>query len=354
MITNVETVQATNDDQSDVPPPRMGQLLGGPTYVGPTLDLSGSVGVRAFINASPGAGTVHATGLEPGTILVERNALAGLEVHFRSPADGVDLFLENTRDGLSDNALNNSNDILVFGATGQLRVHVSSDSRVAGIGSGGLEGLTSLTVDGLGRLTAAQISLSPLLGFLAQSNLVDASASAGVSIGSYAPAAKQNTVILSGEADTIKLTLQQQVNTTVALGAGADIATIGTYYDLLGAGTTQPAQANLTITAGRVTTYATFTDFQRGSDQLVLQQVGSLTPGLTAFAAGATSLEQALAAVAMQVPARGTGVFVFGGDTWIFHQDGVVGANTGDGLIRLVGVTGLTDTPVGGADVRLS
>ena len=35
-------------------------------------------------------------------------------------------------------------------------------------------------------------------------------------------------------------------------------------------------------------------------------------------------------------------MFEFGGDTYVYQQDATVGLNTGDGLIRLVGVTGLT------------
>jgi hypothetical protein len=90
--------------------------------------------------------------------------------------------------------------------------------------------------------------------------------------------------------------------------------------------------------------------FQKGVDHLVLDAVSHLmTSDVQQYAAGATSLTQALIQVSAHVAADSVAVFSYGGDTYVYQQDAVVGVNVagtgggnGDGLIKLVGVTGLT------------
>ena len=97
------------------------------------------------------------------------------------------------------------------------------------------------------------------------------------------------------------------------------------------------------ITNGKVDAYVVITDFARGIDHIDLGSViPAMAVGLNAFVGTATSLEQALINVSSHVASNGTGLFDYAGDSYIYHQDATVGVNTGDGLIKLAGVTALS------------
>ena len=66
----------------------------------------------------------------------------------------------------------------------------------------------------------------------------------------------------------------------------------------------------------------------------------TLTTAAQAYVGFATTLAQELLNVSSHVAANTGAVFEFGGDTYVYEQDVTVGVNTGDGLIRLVGVRG--------------
>ena len=80
---------------------------------------------------------------------------------------------------------------------------------------------------------------------------------------------------------------------------------------------------------------------------------------MQAVATGAT-LTEALVKVSAATAAGSTAIFEYGGDTYVYQQDSVVGVNVigtgqgvGDGLIRLVGVTGLsTATGAAAGDIH--
>ncbi|PIC00603.1 hypothetical protein [Caulobacter sp. X] len=130
-------------------------------------------------------------------------------------------------------------------------------------------------------------------------------------------------------------------------GAGNDIVmiegldgriTTGSGYDSVDIG----AFAGLHMTNGKVTDIAVIDDFQKGFDNLSF--AGVVGPGQKkqiAFVATAT-FDDALAAYASATAANSNTVFEWNGDTYVFHQNGVAGLDSGDGLIRLAGVTGLT------------
>ena len=143
------------------------------------------------------------------------------------------------------------------------------------------------------------------------------------------------TILLSGGDDRVAADLRGTSSQTYTLGGGADVFAI--YRD----GSSAPSFSNLLITDSKLSSMATITDFAKGVDKI------DLTSAITAVSAGvsagtATTLEQALINASASIAANGTGVFEYNGDTYIYHQDATVGVNTGDGLIRLVGVTGLT------------
>ncbi|MET3665278.1 hypothetical protein [Caulobacter sp. 1776] len=100
--------------------------------------------------------------------------------------------------------------------------------------------------------------------------------------------------------------------------------------------------------------------FQKGVDHLVLDALEhAVTANVQTYADGKTSLTDAVIAVSAHVAANTVAVFTWNGDTYVYAQDGTVGVNmgpsvnTGDGLIKLVGVTGLTvGTGAGSYDIH--
>ena len=120
-------------------------------------------------------------------------------------------------------------------------------------------------------------------------------------------------------------------NGVLYTGAGYDTLAIGGFTSLTGAAGVTPS----------------IQDFTRGQDTLVFTDAAG--PGRLAPVSvrGAASLDAALAAVAATTAAGANTVFEYGGDTYVFHQNGDPAVNLGaaagsDGLIRLVGVTGAT------------
>jgi hypothetical protein len=235
----------------------------------------------------------------------------------------ADLHLDNV-----SVAIGQSTTVTVANAT-TLRVHVDSDSTLSSLASGGS---FMILVSGVGRLTTA----------LGEFNSLDASQSAGVDITKFASLGGARTALLSDFNDRIALDATADVGVigqglvNITLGAGADTLALYQRDATFRFG-------NLHITGQTVDGYARVVDFVKGTDKIDL---GVLTTAvaadLTQYVGTASTLEQALINVSPRLAAGGTGVFEFGGDSFIYHQDTTVGANTGDGLIRLVGVTGLT------------
>jgi hypothetical protein len=143
------------------------------------------------------------------------------------------------------------------------------------------------------------------------------------------------------------------------LGAGVDTISLGAgQYST----TTDTKLANLHIKDG-VTLSAPpeIIGFQKGIDHIVLDgQIHGLTANVQQYADGKASLQDALVAVSAHVAINTGAVFSWNGDTYVYSQDGTVGVtmNTletggGDGLVKLVGVTGLTvGTGAGSYDIH--
>lgn len=99
--------------------------------------------------------------------------------------------------------------------------------------------------------------------------------------------------------------------------------------------------ASLHLSNGKVTDIAVIEDFQKGFDMLTF--AGAAGPGEKKqlyFVATAT-FDDALTAYASATAANSNTVFEWNGDTYVFHQNGLLGLDAGDGLIKLAGVTGL-------------
>ena len=148
------------------------------------------------------------------------------------------------------------------------------------------------------------------------------------------------------------------------LGAGADtVALTGSAMSPPTGGNVfgSTALGNLHIRGGTtVDTPPEIIGFQKGVDHLVLDALAhAATADVQVYADGAASLTAALIAVSAHTAVNSVAVFTWNGDTYVYAQDGTVGVNmgatvnAGDGLIKLVGVTGLTvGTGAGSYDIH--
>jgi hypothetical protein len=310
------------------------------TTLGGGTPLSG-VSVRDYtglkdITVRSGGATVVIDQIANGTLLKMEgaNASALIANYFQ---DLVIVGQSSTRVGATSvhtyiDGVTAGGNLTVTGNDGALYLHVQNESVIGMVhtekaGSGG-GAIGNIVVQGTGRLTA---------GF--DTANLDASASAGVTA-TRIGLINNNTVtdqtfVLSGAADLIKADLGGYGKQTYTLGAGADV------FGMYQVDVSTARFANLQVDAGKVTTMATITDFAKSVDRVDLGVgIASVTGGVSVGAA--TTLEQALITASNAVAANGTGVFEYNGDTYIYHQDATVGVNTGDGLIKLAGVVGLT------------
>lgn len=120
----------------------------------------------------------------------------------------------------------------------------------------------------------------------------------------------------------------QELDGRIATGSGWDSIGVGAF-------------APLRLEAGEPVQIPQIDDFEKGRDVLLFPSAVGAAVKLSLGIPPTASLGEALAAYAGWLPARLNGVFEWKGDTYIFHQNDVVGLDAGDGLIRLVGVTGL-------------
>jgi hypothetical protein len=154
------------------------------------------------------------------------------------------------------------------------------------------------------------------------------------------------------------------------LGAGTDNFILAT--SLYATPASQPALsgdlANLHIRSNTtLSAPPEIIGFQKGVDHVVLDAlIHSVTTNIQVYADGKPTLAAALGEVSAKVAANTGAVFTYGGDTYVYSQDGRAGVNmaqhalnggpplaTGDGLIKLTGVIGLTvGTGAGAFDVH--
>ena len=87
--------------------------------------------------------------------------------------------------------------------------------------------------------------------------------------------------------------------------------------------------------------------------------IHTLSANVQQYADGKATLQAAVIDVSAHTAANTAAIFTWNGDTYVYSQDGLVGVNMsggsnfGDGLIKLVGVTGLTvGTGAGSYDIH--
>lgn len=177
-----------------------------------------------------------------------------------------------------------------------------------------------------------------------------------------------NTITGTGFADTITGGARAD---TITLGAGADTVTGGA-----GADTFVVAAANYTAASATALAAAadTITDFAKASDiiqwgaNLSIVTNGTAVTGTAAinaegkasFTADDDTLVERITAVEAGINAGGAAAtgqvayFEFGSDTYVFISQGTDGVGAGDALIKLVGVTGLTDSTITAANLVIA
>lgn len=202
----------------------------------------------------------------------------------------------------------------------------------------------------------------------------DGSASTGeIEFTGTAFAGTQGIVIKGGsKADTI---IGSALADVIDGGAGNDAITGGVGADVMtgGAGTDTFMFANTATGLPSATAFDTITDFAKGVDiidgpvALTISLSGTATAGTAAinaegiasFNVADTTLAQKLTAVAAGVEvatattAGDIAIFEHDGASYVFITDATAGLSATDVLIKLTGVTGLTDSTITAGDLTI-
>lgn len=233
--------------------------------------------------------------------------------------------------------------------------------------------LTQMTVSGTSELSftstastaaLASVDASGLSGDLIL-NLATNGLTQGVVITGGSGA---NTITGTGFADTITGGARAD---TITLGAGADTVTGGAGADTFVVATadyTAATAAALATAADSITDFAKASDIIQWGANLSIVTNGTAVTGVAAinaegkasFTADDDTLAERITAVEAGINAGGVAAtgqmayFEFGSDTYVFISHGTDGVDAGDALIKLVGVTGLTDSTITGANLTIA
>jgi len=157
---------------------------------------------------------------------------------------------------------------------------------------------------------------------------------------------------------------------TFTPGPGADVMTGGAGADvvvLAAADFTAATAAALGAAADSLTDFGAGSDIIRYGGPLTIVQNGTAQAGVAAinaegiatFDPADTTLAQRITAVEAGINAGGgaaagqMAIFALGSDSYVFISNGTDGINANDALIRLVGVTGLTDSTITGNNLTI-
>lgn len=175
---------------------------------------------------------------------------------------------------------------------------------------------------------------------------------------------KTDTIIGTGLADVID---GGAGNDSITGGVGADVMTGGAGVDTF-------TFANTATGLPSATAFDTITDFTKGTDiidgpaALTISQSATATVGVAAinaegiasFNVADDTLAEMLIAVAAGVEvatattAADIAIFQLGSDSYVFITDATAGLSATDVLIKLTGVTGLTDSTITGGDLTIA
>jgi hypothetical protein len=279
-------------------------------------------------------------------IVDQANAAAAIE--FTAGISGINKLVVTTADRVNTDAATTRNDGYIL--------NLANDNSLTSLtisGSSELSFTSSATTAGLVTVNASALTGDLILD-LSTNGLTQ-----GVTV---TGGAGTNTITGTGFGDVITGGARAD---TITLGAGADSVTGGAGADtfvVVTADYTAASAAALAAAADSIT------DFAKASDIIDFDSTISFVTnatavtgtaainaeGIASFAAADDTLAERITAVEAGINAGGAGaageaaVFEFGGDTYVFISEGTDGVGAGDALIKLVGVTGLSDTTVNG------
>jgi hypothetical protein len=231
--------------------------------------------------------------------------------------------------------------------------------------------LTSVTLSGAG----TQSITTGAVSFAANTAINGSAATGALTIDADAATGGNGLALTGGSAaDTITGTDYADL---IKGGAGADIITGGTGLDTLtgGDGADSFVFADTATGQPSATVFDTITDWGKNVDEIdfgattLLAAVGGTlgvgeasidAEGIATFNAADDTLLERITAVEAGIDASGGAaagdfaVFTFGSDSYVFISDGTGGLSATDVLIKLTGVTGLTDSTITGGDLMLA
>jgi hypothetical protein len=234
------------------------------------------------------------------------------------------------------------NDHLLIDSVGSAPVDAGSGDDIIQIGN--VSSGPDLMLIGGGQVNAGdgndQILIGTLSGFsspMATPTIIDGGLGndslsvtgiAGGTAGANVIVQNLEQITLSPQNDALTINVSaEQYNSTIRLNGGTDTITIGA------------PMANLHLNSdGSIATYATVLDFVKGAD--VLNFSGGGVPSVTVE--NQSSLAAALADVSSATAAGNFAAFEYAADTYVYQQDSTPGVSSGDGLLKLAGITGLT------------
>ena len=204
---------------------------------------------------------------------------------------------------------------------------------------------TTVKFDGTANLTLGTVTGAKVAS-------VDASGVTG-SVGLTFNAAVNATVGLTGGSDVFTTGLAATKNVGITTGAGSDTV-------ILQGAAVATTLTNLSFNADNTVKTLATVDFTKGSDKIDLK-IASLAADVVVLDAAqlqtvrsAGTLEAALATTATAIGTSKFALFDWAGDSYIYHNDGDAAVDPGDGLVKLVGATGLTIGTAATSDILVS
>lgn len=286
-----------------------------------TFDATGLTGVTSIT----ATGAVKFTNLPAGLALAVENAAGLVRFGFGTATAAASANIELT--GVNANLT--VGDAAIGGQLGATALTLTVQTN--GTSTLFLDDTVSLAIKGAGN---TNFTLS------GANNTKLTSISASEATGSIALTqfghANDTAIALSGQDDIYRSDFSTQKLVTISGGAGSDrIAATGL--------ANADFNADNSLKAGAV-----LNDFTKGADKVDLTALGAnavnLSVGTLAAINAATSVKAAVSAALNDVAmaANKFTSFTFGGDTYIVREDATNGVTIGDGLIKIVGVSGLT------------
>ncbi len=173
-----------------------------------------------------------------------------------------------------------------------------------------------------------------------------------------------NTIVATGFADTITGGARAD---TITAGNGADTITGGAGADIFIFGAGSSGGMPSATVFDTITDFAKASDIIRGAQTFTVEQNATASSGVAAInAEGIATFNSADNTLALMITAVNAGInagtesagdfaiFEFSGSSYVFIHDGTTALGAGDVLIKLTGVTGLSDSTISTTDLTIA